>query len=313
MAASAQVTDHDFGDDQDPLLVRPFVLQETESPSAEPSTQTWPAAITRDNGPAQATADDDPTSVILLPDPPRRRFRRRLVVIGGVGAVVLLAAAAAGFAALRPGMSASISAGPAGSPLPVVTGPAPSGVASASAPLAPAPGVTHQTRRSGAASASASATSAATPGAPADPGASATTATTASPSEQPHLVAPATASTGTIRGQNGLCLDLNGGVAVADNHVQVFTCNGTAAQTWTLATDGTLRVQGMCALIDGDSTVHIITCDGRTTARWRVSNSTLINAADDECLTDPSGGSQSGAGAVVSACGGSASQRWSLP
>ncbi len=315
MAASAQVTGHEFGDEQDPLLVRPFVLQETGSPSADPSTQTWPSATTRETRSAHA-ADGDPTQVIVPPDPPRRRFRRRVLVIAGIGTVVVLAAAAAGIAALRPGMSTSVSVGAAGSPLPAVTGPAPSfAAASAAGQPDSASGATHLARRSEPASGKASAS--ASPSRPASVSTATTSAgaaaTTAPATAQPHNLAPVTARTGTIRGQNGLCLDLNGGVPVDDNHVQVFTCNGTSAQTWTLATDGTLRVAGMCALIDGDNTVHIVTCDGRTTAQWRVADSTLINAADSECLTDPSGGRQSGTGVTVSPCGGSASQRWSLP
>lgn len=318
MAAGAQVTDHEFGDERDPLLVRPFVLQDSESPSADPSTQTWPSASTREVRSTHASSDEEPTQVMVRPAPPRR-YRRRLLVIGGVGAAVLLAAAAAGFAALRPGMSPSVSAGPAGSPLPVVTGPAPSAPISGGTQSGSASGATHQARHSGAASAKKSASVAPSTSVRAIPGASPATtggnagATLAPQTAEPHNLAPATDRTGTIRGQDGLCLDLNGAVPVNDNYIQVFTCNGTSAQTWTLATDGTLRVAGMCALIVGDDSVHIVTCDGRTTAQWRASNSTLINVADSKCLTDPSGGRQSGTGVVVTTCGGSASQRWSLP
>jgi hypothetical protein len=118
---------------------------------------------------------------------------------------------------------------------------------------------------------------------------------------------------GVIRGQNGLCLDLNGAIAVDGNHVQVYDCNSTVAQTWTLATDGTLRVQGKCALAVGDNTVEIVSCDGRTPAQWRISNQRLINVATNTCLTDPSAGRRSATGVTVSICTGSAGQRWSLP
>ncbi|WP_433293242.1 ricin-type beta-trefoil lectin domain protein [Actinoplanes sp. CA-030573] len=124
---------------------------------------------------------------------------------------------------------------------------------------------------------------------------------------------PADDRIGTIRGQNGLCLDLNGAVAVDFNHVQVFTCNGTVAQSWTLATDGTLRVMGMCALVAGDGTVHVTGCDGRTTAQWRADGQLLVNVSDARCLTDPSSGAASGTGVTVATCSGRADQRWSLP
>jgi len=64
-----------------------------------------------------------------------------------------------------------------------------------------------------------------------------------------------------------------------------------------------------CALIVGDDTVHVIACDTRTTAQWRIDGQQLINAADGECLTEPS----TGTAVKVTTCDGSAGQRWSLP
>jgi hypothetical protein len=308
------VTDHDYGDEQDPLLVRPFVLQDSESSDADPSTQTWPSATTREVRSQNASADEPPTQIIPRFTPPRR-FSRRVLLISGIGAVVVLAAAAAAFAALRPSMSTSVASGPDG-PLPVVTGPAPS------SPAAPTTGppseAAHPARHSASASAKASSSLTASSGTPStsQPSSASQSAVATNSSGTgfgPHNVAPATDRTGPIRGQNGLCLDLTGALAFDDNHIQVFTCNSTNAQTWTLATDGTLRVMGKCALTVGDDTVHIVSCDARTTAQWQASNSTLVNAANGKCLTDPSGGRTSGTAVIVSACGGSASQRWSLP
>jgi ricin-type beta-trefoil lectin protein len=310
------VTDHDFGDDQEPLLVRPFVLESSESPDDDPSTQTWPSATTRETRSRHASAGEPPTQVVPRPAAPHRH-RRRLLVIGGVGAAVVLAATAAAFAALRPDVSPSV-ASDANASLPVVTGPAPS----ASAPVAPPSGspsaTTHNTRHPSAASARASASrtpSSGTPSAsvPSRVSPSAATSNTSGTGFGPHNVAPAGERTGTIRGQNGLCLDLTGALPFDDNRIQVFDCNGTNAQTWTLATDGTLRVMGKCALIVGDNSVRIVACDGRTTAQWQASDSLLVNKANGKCLTDPSGGSRAGTPVVVSTCGGSAGQRWSLP
>jgi 3D (Asp-Asp-Asp) domain-containing protein len=140
----------------------------------------------------------------------------------------------------------------------------------------------------------------------------------ASPSTSPagsaFSAAPAIARTGTIIGAGGLCLDLNGGVAIDGNHVQVFTCNGTDAQRWTLATDGTLRVVGKCAQTIADGTVHITTCNTGAATQWRQGKSrALVNVGTGTCLTDPRSGSQSGSGAQVAACTGAAGQQWSLP
>lgn len=307
-----------MGDDQDPLLVRPFVLHDSESPDADPSTQTWPSATTREVRSQHSASGESATQVIPRVAAPRRRFRRRFLVIGGVGAAVVLAAAAAAFAVVRPEMSPSVASG-ADPALPVVTGPAPSASAppTAGSPSATSHGARRSTSTSASAKASASlAASSGTPSAAPPNGQS--SAPTVNPTgggfgvAQPHDASP-TGRTGTIRGQNALCLDLNGNLPFDDNHIDVFDCNGTTAQVWTLATDGTLRVDGKCALIVGDNTVHIVSCDGRTTAQWHASNSTLVNAANGRCLTDPSGGRGSGTPVVVSTCGGSASQRWSLP
>jgi hypothetical protein len=308
------VTDHDYGDEQDPLLVRPFVLQDSEPSDADPSTQTWPSATTREVRSPTASADEPPTQIIPRFSRPHR-FSRRVLMIGGISVVAVLAAAAAAFAVLRPSVSTSVASGPDG-PLPVVTGPAlsRSAVPTTGSPSAAA----HPARHSASTSAKASASLTASSGTPStsqpnSPSLSAGATSSSGTGFGPHNVAPATDRTGTIRGQNGLCLDLTGALPFDDNHVEVFTCNNTSAQTWTLATDGTLRVMGKCALVIGDDTVHIVSCDGRTTAQWRASNSTLVNAANGKCLTDPSAGRTSGTPVIVSACGGSASQRWSLP
>jgi hypothetical protein len=117
---------------------------------------------------------------------------------------------------------------------------------------------------------------------------------------------------GVIVGPGGLCLDLNGNVPSDGNFVDVFTCNDTTAQTWTLAADGTLRVDGRCAQsITGDNTVHIIGCDGRSSARWRAgANGSLVNTGTGQCLTDPANGDSKGTAVRLNACTGDANQRW---
>jgi hypothetical protein len=122
---------------------------------------------------------------------------------------------------------------------------------------------------------------------------------------------PAAARVGPITGVGGLCLDLNGGVPVDDNHIQVFLCNGTAAQSWTLAPDGTLQVTGKCAQVVGDATVHIIGCDSRAEAQWRAGDDgSLINVATGGCLT---GSARAFTAVRLTACENVAAQEWDLP
>jgi len=298
------VTD-DHGEEQDPLLVRPYLRHDDDAPAADRSTQTWPAATTREVRSQHALQGaDDPTAIIPVvpPERTRRRGSRRLLVLLAACAAVLVGVTAAGFAAMRAARPAITAAHP-DAPVPALTGLVP-GSPTAS-PTGPAPTPTHKPSSHRPPTASAT-TKAAKPSTSAPAGT--VSGTTKSPSAARAPKLPST-RTGTIRGQDGRCLDLSGGAAVPFNPIQVADCTGTAAQTWTLGTDGTLRVQGMCALIVGDDTVHIIACDTRTTAQWRIDGQQLINAADDECLTEPS----TGTAVKVTTCDGSAGQRWSLP
>jgi hypothetical protein len=320
-------------DDRDPLLVRPFL----QTDSGDPSTQTWPSATTREVRSHRAVAADPPASPV---PPATSPGRHRGLIVAVTGAVVLAAAGAAGYAALRPGFRPSVTTARPDSPLPAVSGPQASRPAPSEAPAQGASPSAGSSRRNHAGSASAgpTATGSAKAGAAvttsAGAGSSGPASTPAATGAGPATSSPAGESgsvtvqpappaalapnftagrTGAIGAQNNLCLDLDGGVGFPDNHVQVYDCNGTVAQRWTLGGDGSLRVAGMCALVVGDSTVHIVSCDGRTTARWSVSGHTLVNAADGQCLTDPSNGTKRLTGVTLARCSGAANQSWSLP
>ncbi|GAB2604092.1 hypothetical protein Aab01nite_47370 [Paractinoplanes abujensis] len=326
------MTDGNQNGERDPLLVRPFVLRDSGALDHDESAQTWPAAPVR----PEPGGDDAPTAILHLPfkrrhtgdKPAPGNHRRRLLVLTSVAAVVVLGAAAAGYAALRhEDVRPSVATEP-GAEIPAAKAPLPTSATvspSLSGTSADRPGRTGST--AGAAASSASASTSA--GASAPGGSPAVTSPTpislnptspggekTAPTGGPQLVAPDPPQadrTGVIRGQNGQCLDLNGAVAVDGNFVQTYECNNSVAQTWTLATDGTLRVMGKCALLVGGGAVEVVTCDGRTPAQWRVSGQRLLNAVSNDCLTDPAGGRKSGSRVVITDCTGSANQRWSLP
>uniref|UniRef100_UPI003B63C1AC ricin-type beta-trefoil lectin domain protein n=1 Tax=Streptomyces sp. NRRL S-325 TaxID=1463899 RepID=UPI003B63C1AC len=59
--------------------------------------------------------------------------------------------------------------------------------------------------------------------------------------------APASAAataTGPITGLAGKCVDVAGGAVANGTAVQLYDCNGTAAQQWTVGADGTIRALG---------------------------------------------------------------------
>jgi hypothetical protein len=295
------MTDQD--DNGDPLLVRPYILGEPGVPAPRASTETWPESAVE---PAPADADPAPTVVIdrpADPAPPTPRRRRMLLA----AALVLVLAGAAGLVlALRPEPSAP-RALPANRPLPsiAVSGPAPSSVA----PPTTASPTAARTRTTGNPAAhQATTTRRASP--PTSPTGSRPPPPAPSPAATLSPV-PESARVATIGADGGLCLDVEGGLPFDGTSVQVFDCNNSAAQMWTLATDGTLRVFGMCAQAAADRTVHITYCDGRAATQWRAGgDESLVNVAADACLT---GDTRSGVVARVSGCTGASNQRWDLP
>jgi hypothetical protein len=69
-------------------------------------------------------------------------------------------------------------------------------------------------------------------------------------------------ATGPIVGYGGLCIDDRAASTANFNPVQVYTCNGTAAQQWTVVQAGsTLHVLGKCLDINGGGTANGATVD----------------------------------------------------
>lgn len=116
-------------------------------------------------------------------------------------------------------------------------------------------------------------------------------------------------------GDAGMCLDDRGGAGVSGDAVQVYVCNGTSAQTWVTAPDGTVRAQGLCLDVqDGatanDAPVQLYTCDSTGAQNWRIdTNGEVVNPQSGRCLTDPSSGGSS-TRLVISDCVGGSSQAW---
>ena len=129
---------------------------------------------------------------------------------------------------------------------------------------------------------------------------------------------PATDRTGVIRGQNGLCLDLDGCIPIDCNEVQVFTCNGTAAQRWTYVPGegGTLHALGRCLDVSGGGTangakVQLWQCNGTGAQRWIPGpDSSLINPQSGRCLDDPAASTADRTQLQIYDCNATVAQRW---
>ena len=124
--------------------------------------------------------------------------------------------------------------------------------------------------------------------------------------------------TGQITGYQGLCLDDRSASTANFNPVQVYTCNGTGAQQWTVESNNTLQVFGKCLDVNGagtanGTTVDLYDCNGTAAQAWvPQSNGELVNPNSGKCLDDTGFGG-SGTQVQIWACADSSNQQWSIP
>ena len=117
---------------------------------------------------------------------------------------------------------------------------------------------------------------------------------------------------------NGLCLDDRSASTALFNPIQVYTCNGTNAQSWTVNSNGSLSVLGLCLDVDGagtanGTTVDLYTCNGTGAQSWtHESNGELVNTNSGKCLDDTGFGG-SGTQVQIWTCADSSNQQWTLP
>ena len=129
---------------------------------------------------------------------------------------------------------------------------------------------------------------------------------------------PPPGSTGPITGYEGLCLDDRSASTADFNPIQVYTCNGTNAQSWTVNSNGTLTVLGNCLDVAGAGTangtlVDLYPCNGTGAQSWvHESNGELVNTNSGKCLDDTGFGG-SGTQVQIWACADSSNQQWNVP
>jgi beta-glucanase (GH16 family) len=141
-----------------------------------------------------------------------------------------------------------------------------------------------------------------------------------SSSAPPPPPPPPSGSTGPVVGIGGLCLDDRSASTANYNPVQIYTCNGTNAQQWTVVQAGsTLQVLGKCLDINAGgtadgTTVDLYTCNA-TGAQVFIpqSNGSLYNPQSNKCLDDPNSSTTPGTQLQIWDCNGGANQHWQLP
>lgn len=127
----------------------------------------------------------------------------------------------------------------------------------------------------------------------------------------------AASRTGTLKTNEGKCLDNSQWAAVNRNKILAYQCTGGGNQKWTANDDGTLRVQGYCLDVPGASKrsytyVQLYQCNGSAAQKWTLdSDNTIVNPNSWLCL-EPVDSASSNSRVWVVDCNGSAKQKWNF-
>lgn len=126
-------------------------------------------------------------------------------------------------------------------------------------------------------------------------------------------------ATGPITGIAGKCVDVPSANPANGNPIQLWSCNGSNAQQWTMASDGSVRALGKCLDVNAGSTadgaaVQLYDCNGTGAQKWVYSAARdLVNPQANKCLDARGNSSADGTRLQIWTCGGGANQKWTVP
>ncbi|MEU7750654.1 ricin-type beta-trefoil lectin domain protein [Micromonospora sp. NPDC049171] len=120
---------------------------------------------------------------------------------------------------------------------------------------------------------------------------------------------------GTITGVGGKCLDVDNAGTADGTKIQLYTCNGTGAQSW-LRIGDTYRVLGKCLDVDNGGTangtkVQLWTCNGTGAQVWQPQADGSIRNPQSGKVVEAAGGSTAnGTQIQLGTYAGGAHQKW---
>ncbi|THA79318.1 glycosyl hydrolase family protein [Streptomyces sp. A0642] len=123
---------------------------------------------------------------------------------------------------------------------------------------------------------------------------------------------------GPITGLAGKCVDVAAAGTANGTPVQLYDCNGTSAQRWSVNADGTIRALGKCLDVASGGTadgtpVQLWDCNGTAAQRWTVSGARdIVNPQANKCLDVTGNNSANGTRLQIWTCGGTANQKWTV-
>jgi type 1 glutamine amidotransferase len=124
--------------------------------------------------------------------------------------------------------------------------------------------------------------------------------------------------TGPIRGLADKCLDVAGSNTADGTKIQLYTCNNTGAQNWTVQSPS-IRALGKCLDVSGGGTangtrVQLYTCNNTGAQSWAPqADGTIRNPQSGRCLDVSENNPADGQQIHIWDCLGAANQKWVLP
>ncbi|MFE7752899.1 ricin-type beta-trefoil lectin domain protein [Streptomyces sp. NPDC057428] len=132
-------------------------------------------------------------------------------------------------------------------------------------------------------------------------------------------VTPAAAAAGQITGLGGKCMDIAGASSANGAAVQLYDCNSTGAQEWTVGSDGSVSALGKCLdIVDRSTTngaaLQLWDCTGGANQKWTVTAAgAIVNPQSNKCVDVTGASSANGTRLQIWSCTGAANQKWSAP
>ncbi len=119
-----------------------------------------------------------------------------------------------------------------------------------------------------------------------------------------------------VHGFGGKCLDVSGGSSENGAKVQLWTCNGTNAQKWTLEDGALVTPSGKCLDAAGfrsanGTPVQIWDCHGGDNQKWRLEGDHIVGIGG-KCLDASGASSADGTSIILWDCHGGDNQKWSF-
>jgi streptogrisin C len=122
--------------------------------------------------------------------------------------------------------------------------------------------------------------------------------------------------TSRIIGYADKCIDVPNANGVAGQFLNLWECNGTAAQAWTFPGDGTIRAFGLCMDVawgsrDNGAVIQLAGCSGNPAQQFVLTGAgDLVNPQSNKCVDVSGWSSANGARLIQWDCHGGANQKW---